>query len=75
MPEACFSLRWDGGCRALNVRGCSSQGSCPFFMTLLEHEEDLEAASVRLRVLPEEVQRDIAWKYHKGRMPWRENER
>jgi len=55
----------------LNVKSCAGKSRCSFFKTLWEHEEDLEAANMRLRRLPEEVQTEIAAKYHCGRMPWR----
>mgnify|MGYP001207977343 CR=1 FL=1 len=73
MLKKCFSVRWDGSCRALNVKGCPGKWRCSFFRTLWEHETDLEAANARLRTLTDALQSEISERYYKGRMPWREN--
>ena len=66
MSEKCFLLRRNSGCGALNVKGCPGKSHGPFFKTLWEHEEDLEAANAKLRALTDGLQSEIAEWYYKA---------
>lgn len=72
MNDRCFALRMKGECGALSIESCPGRGKCVFYKRRWEHERDRETANVRLCSLPEEMQMEIAEKYHGGRMPWRE---
>ena len=71
MNNRCFALRKNDGCGALNVDSCLGREACVFYKQRHEHERDLKAVNVRLNALPEEIQLEIAEKYHGGRMPWK----
>ena len=71
MAEECFSLRKDGGCSALSVKACPGRGNCAFYKSYRKRKHDWKAARARLCTLPGETQREIAAKYHGGRMPWK----
>lgn len=71
MAEECFSLRKEGKCGALIVKECPGSGNCPFFKSYRKRKRDWKAAKVRLCALPMATQKDIAAKYHGGRMPWK----
>lgn len=69
--ERCFAIVQKGKCAALATESCPGYGRCTFYKPVWVHERDREQANARLRALPEEEQRAIADKYHKGIMPWR----
>lgn len=71
MSDRCFALRKNGCCGVLSVDQCPGRGQCVFHKRCWEYQRDLEEANARLRALPEEMQLEIAEKYHGGRMPWR----
>lgn len=72
MNEKCFAMK-NGACRAL-VSNCPGYGVCGFYKPRWKYEKDRQLMNARLRVLPMDHQQEIADKYFKGAMPWRESE-
>lgn len=62
-----------GSCRALDGN-CPGYSGCGFYKPRWKYDKDQRMAYEKLRDLPMEQQQDIADKYFKGAMPWRENE-
>ena len=73
MNERCFAMQRGGKCRALTVN-CPGYAACGFYKPRWKYEKDQRMAYTKLRALPMDRQQEIADKYFKGAMPWRENE-
>lgn len=71
MNEKCFALK-NGRCRALEGN-CPGYAACGFYRPRWKYELDQKKINVRLSRLPIQKQTEIADKYYKGNMPWRDD--